>query len=82
MVKPSLDPIPILLKIEDVVDEYVKRVLEDYVDLGLLIRFEKGRAQLGPAFKKKDPEMESAYYYAPADRRPGGPCFREGEAWA
>ena len=30
---------------------------------------EGARRSIGPAFKKKDPEMESAYYYAPADRR-------------
>ena len=34
-----------------------------------MISFEKDRARIGPALKKKDPEMESAYYYAPADRR-------------
>jgi hypothetical protein len=51
------------------VDDYIKRVLEDYRDLGLMITFEKDRARIGPALKKKDPMMESAYYYAPADRR-------------
>lgn len=69
IVNPSFYPQETLLKVADAVDEYIKRVLEDYLDMGLLVRFENGRAQIGPALKKKDPEMESAYYYAPADRR-------------
>ena len=35
----------------------------------MMITFESGRARIGPALKKKDPEMESSYYYAPGDRR-------------
>jgi hypothetical protein len=69
LISPSLHTHEIPLKIEDAVDKYIKRVLEDYDDLGLLVRFDKGTAQMGPALKKKDPEMESAYYYAPGDRR-------------
>lgn len=69
LIRPSPHPVEILLKIKDAVDNYIKRVLEDYRDMGLLVRFEKGRAQIGPALKKRDPEMESTYYYAPADRR-------------
>ncbi len=69
MIQPSPYPTQILSAVKEAVDDYIKKVLEDYRDLGLLITFEKGRARLGPALKKKDPEMESAYYYAPADRR-------------
>src|SRR6185312_7152899 len=69
MIRPSPYPSEILMKVRDAVDSYIKCVLDDYQDLGLLIRFERGRAQIGPALKKKDTEMESAYYYAPADRR-------------
>ena len=69
LVRPSPYPLEILLKVRHAVDDYTKRVLEDYRDMGLLVRFEKGRAQIGPALKKKDPEMESTYYYAPGDRR-------------
>lgn len=69
LVHPSPYPLEILLKVRDTVDDYIRRVLEDYRNLGLIVRFEKGRAQLGPALKKKDPDMESSYYYAPADRR-------------
>jgi hypothetical protein len=69
MIRPSPYPEEILPQVRDAVDDYLKCVLEDYRDLGLLVTFERGRAQIGPALKKKDPEMESAYYYAPADRR-------------
>ncbi len=69
LIRPSPVATDILSKLRDIVDDYVKKVLEDYDDLGLMIRFEKDRARIGPALKKKDPEMESAYYYAPADRR-------------
>jgi hypothetical protein len=69
LIRPSQYPTQLLSTLKDAVDDYIKRVLEDYRDLGLLITFEKDRARIGPALKKKDPEMESAYYYAPADRR-------------
>jgi hypothetical protein len=69
IIRPSPYPLEILAKVRDTVDEYIKRVLEDYRDMGLLVRFEKGRAQIGPGLRKKDPEMESSYYYAPADLR-------------
>ena len=58
-----------LRKIQAVVDQYQDRVLEDYRNVGIMIRFENGRAQIGPALRKKDPNIESEYYYAPADRR-------------
>lgn len=54
---------------KDTVDDYLKRILEDYRQLGIMFTFEKGRARIAPALKKKAPEMESAYYYSPADRR-------------
>lgn len=69
LIRPSPYPAQLLSAVKEAVDDYIKKVLEDYRDLGMLITFEKGRARLGPALKKKDPEMESAYYYAPADRR-------------
>ncbi len=58
-----------LRQIKNVVDSYQDRVLEEYVKLGIMIRIEKGRAQIGPALRQKNPEIESEYYYAPADRR-------------
>jgi hypothetical protein len=58
-----------LRQIQEIVDTYQDRVLEDYRSFGILIRFEKGRAQISPALRKKDPRAESDYYYAAADRR-------------
>jgi hypothetical protein len=58
-----------LRKIRDIVDDYHARVLEDYRNVGIMVRFVNGRAQVGPALRKKDPRIESEYYYAPADRR-------------
>jgi hypothetical protein len=58
-----------LRQIQTIVDEYQDRVLEDYRSVGIIIRFENGRAQIGPALRRKDPNIESEYYYAAADRR-------------
>ena len=69
LIRPSPYPTQALSLVKEAVDDYIKRVLEDCRDLGLMITFEKDRARIGPALKKKDPVMESAYYYAPADRR-------------
>jgi len=69
LIRPTPYTGDVIRKISDTVDDYIQKVLDDYHDLGLMISFEKGRARIGPALKKKDPEMESSYYYAPADRR-------------
>lgn len=59
---------PIALdKIQALVDEYHERVLNDYQNLGMLVRFEKGRAQVGPALQLKNDESE--FYHASGDRR-------------
>jgi hypothetical protein len=58
-----------LRQIKQIVDAYQDHVLEDYVKLGIIIRIEKGRSQIGPALKRKNPDIESEYYYASADRR-------------
>lgn len=69
LIHPTPYPQQILSNVKDAVDDYLRRILEDYRQLGIMFTFEKGRARIAPALKKKDPEMESAYYYAPADRR-------------
>jgi hypothetical protein len=51
------------------VDEYYDRIQTDYLSLGMLVRFEAGHVQVGPALKKKHSLVESAYYYGEADRR-------------
>jgi hypothetical protein len=62
-------PSATLSSIKQIVDAYQDRVLDDYTKQGILIRIEKGRAQIGPALKRRHPGIESEYYYAPADRR-------------
>lgn len=63
------DPIRTLKKIEQVVHEYQERILEDYRFAGILVRFERGRAQVQPAHERANPCIETEYYYPPADRR-------------
>lgn len=55
--------------IEQIVNEYQDRVLDDYVSFGILIRFVNGHIQVLPALKKKHPNVQSEYYYSPTDRR-------------
>jgi hypothetical protein len=69
IIRPTTQTSDTVRNINDAVNDYIEKVLDDYQDLGMLITFEKGRAKIGPALKKKDPEMESSYYYAPADMR-------------
>jgi len=58
-----------LKQVQKIVDEYQDRVLEDYISVGIMVRFQNGRTQIGPALQKKNPLIESEYYYGPADRR-------------
>ena len=66
-VLPAAHPGDALHKVQALVDDYHDRVLNDYQNLGMLVRFEKGRAQISPALKLK--HNESDFYYAPGDRR-------------
>jgi hypothetical protein len=63
------DPFQTMKKIEAIIEDDRNRILDDYQNLGMLVRFAKGRTQIGPALKKRDPHIESEFYYAPADRR-------------
>lgn len=56
-----------LKKVEELVDEYQKKLLNDYQNLGLLVRVENGRSQINSALKLKTSESE--FYYAAGDRR-------------
>jgi len=67
--RPHIHSLIMLNQIGRVVDEYQDRVLDDYRFCGILVRFEYGHAQILPALRKKDPSVESEYYYAAADRR-------------
>jgi hypothetical protein len=55
--------------IERCIDRYQDRVLKDFLNLGILLRLERGHIQIGPALKHRHPSAESAYYLAAADRR-------------
>jgi len=66
---PSLDPIHSIGRIQKIVDDYHDRILDDYRNVGILVRFQEGRAQIGPALKRRHPSAETEYYYPPADRR-------------
>jgi len=62
-------PILSIRQIQGIVEEYQDRVLEDYRNVGIMIRFKNGRAQVAPAMRRRDPGIESEYYYAAGDRR-------------
>jgi hypothetical protein len=55
--------------IQAIVDKYHDEVLADYRSLGILIRFDKGRVQIGPAMQRRNKRVESEFDYSPADRR-------------
>ena len=67
--RPHIHSLIMLNQIGRIVDEYQDRVLDDYKLCGILVRFEYGHAQISPALRKRDPSVESEYYYAAADRR-------------
>lgn len=62
-------PLAALAEIQRCVSEHHDLILKDYERFGLLVRFEHGHIQIGPALKKKDATAESAYYWAGADKR-------------
>jgi hypothetical protein len=62
-------PTLLLRQIQDIVDTYQDQVLEGYRKVGIIIRFEHGRARIGPALRRKHPNLETEYYYPRADRR-------------
>ncbi len=66
---PGNHPLVAINQIQEVVDEYRDRVLEDYRRLGIAVRFVRGHAQVGPALRMKDPHIESEYYHSISDRR-------------
>ena len=51
------------------VDDYYDRILADYRSLGMLVRFQNGHVQIGPALRRRHPTRESSYYYGAGDRR-------------
>ena len=68
-VYPVTTPSAAIAAIQAIVDKYHDDVLADYRSLGILIRFDKGRVQIGPAMQRRNRHVESEFYYSPADRR-------------
>lgn len=68
-VYPVTTPDSAIAAIQGVVDKYHDRVLADYRSLGILIRSEKGRIQIGPALQRITSNLESEFYYSGGDRR-------------
>ena len=68
-VYPVTEPGAAIAAIQRIVDKYHDRVLADYRSLGILIRFDRGRIQIGPAMQRKDNHLESEFYYSGGDRR-------------
>jgi hypothetical protein len=62
-------PLQALQRIAQIVDTFHDRVLEDYERLGMLVRVRHGRFQVGPALHRKKMNLETEYYYPPADHR-------------
>lgn len=56
-------------QIQAIVNEYQDRVIQDYEQLGIMVRFENGHGKIRPALQQKTRAVESEYYYSPADRR-------------
>lgn len=55
--------------IQQIVNQYRQMVLAEYESFGILVRVINGRTQVGPALKKKHPDVQGSYYYSAADRR-------------
>jgi len=68
-VYPITTPSAAVAEIQTIVDKYHDQVLADYRSLGILIRLERGRVQIGPAMQRKDKHVESEFYYSRGDRR-------------
>src|ERR1035437_573076 len=59
----------ILRRIQEEVDTYYDRLLQEYDNRGMMVRIVKGRTQISPALMRKKKFEESEYYYVAADRR-------------
>ena len=68
-VYPTTTPSAAIAAIQAIVDKYHDQVLADYRSLGILIRLQRGRVQIGPAMQRRDNHVESEFYYSRGDRR-------------
>jgi hypothetical protein len=69
ILRHEFDPLLDLNNVQGIVDAYYDRVLGDYDSLGMMVRVVNGRAQIGPAMKRKNPEAETELYCSAGDQR-------------
>jgi hypothetical protein len=69
IISPDRSAEGILRKIQESVDNYQNRLLQEYDNRGMMVRIINGRTQISPAMKRKRKYEESEYHYVAADRR-------------
>lgn len=69
IIRPNPFTDRLLQQIQDQVDNYNDRLLQEYENRGMMIRLVRGRTQISPALRLKKKYEESEYLYVPADRR-------------
>jgi hypothetical protein len=69
IIRPGLFSGDLISRIKEEVDQYVRKILADYQQLGVMFTFERGKCKVRPALKLKQEKAESAYYHAQGDRR-------------
>jgi hypothetical protein len=69
IVKPDPSTDGILRQIQEKVDSYYDRLMKEYENRGMMVRFLNGRTQISPALHRKKKYEESEYFYVSADRR-------------
>jgi len=69
IIKPNPYTDGLLRSIQEKVDTYCDRLMQEYENRGMLVRIVSGRTQISPALKRKKKYEESEYYYVAADRR-------------
>ncbi len=58
-----------LRRIQEKVDAYHDRLLQEYDNRGMMVRVVRGRTQISQALKRRNKSEESEYYFVAADRR-------------
>jgi len=70
-----LSPAKVLYsRISQAVAEYRKRLLDEYDNLGFVVRLINGRYRVGPALKPRE-ELSGKLYYGPGDKRDANRYF-------
>jgi len=69
MIGPNPYTDGLLRQIQEKVDTYLDRLLQEYNNCGMMVRVVNGRSQISPALKRKKRYEESEYYHVSGDRR-------------